>query len=84
MVIDLVSSKESELEDEIKYLRRCGGDSVSCLPAKWRAMTAIASGKANQFLRALESFPDNVRNERIRLPAVKSAQEKMQELGCLA
>lgn len=77
MVIDLVSSKESELEEEIKYLRRCKDD-------KWRAMTAIASGKANQFLRALESFPDDVRNERIRLPAVKSAQEKIQQLGCLA
>lgn len=72
IVMGLIS-RNVELQEEMKNLIRTDD--------KWRGITRITSGETHKFLRALESFPDDVRSEKVRPQEIKSAQTKLQELG---
>ncbi|CAL1169906.1 unnamed protein product [Cladocopium goreaui] len=66
-------SRNVELQEEMKDLNRTDD--------KWRGITRITSRETHKFLRALESFPDDVRSEKVRPQEIKSAKTKLQELG---
>ena len=74
IVVGLIS-RNVERQEEMKDLNRTDD--------KWRGITRITSRETHKFLRALESFPDDVRSEKVRPPEIKSAKTKLQELGSL-
>ena len=74
IVMGLIS-RNVELQEEMKNLIRTDD--------KWRGITRITSGETHKFLRALKSFPDDVRSEKVRPQEIKSAQTKLQEQGSL-
>ena len=74
IVMGLIS-RNVELQEEMKDLNRTDD--------KWRGITRITSRETHKFLIALESFPDDVRSEKVRPQEIKSAKTKLQELGSL-
>jgi len=87
VVIELISGNEQLKQDIIAFkkaqrAKQCADEhGATGGPNLWSAILPIVTKDVRMFLRALESFPDDVRKGAVKGPYISAAKKKIEELG---
>ena len=83
MVIELIGGNEQLKQDIIafKKAQRAKHTGATADPNMWSTILRIVTKDVRMFLRALESFPDDVRKGAVKGQYISAAKKQVEELG---